>query len=134
MIIKKNEEVERMRRRFKGQSTLEYAMIIAVVVGAILAMNVYVRRGVQGKLRESIDSVGSQYSAGNMTSTYTTEQTGALTTKETFGREATAGGGFTEKQGVSYREVVTPAEVTRNATGADAEKITKGLSDEKLFP
>lgn len=131
MIINKIEEVDRMLRRLKGQSTLEYAMIIAVVVGAILAMNVYVRRGVQGKLRESIDSVGAQYSAGNVQSTYTTEQTEAFKTKETFGL---AEDEKTFSQGVSYQKVVTPAEVKRSAEGDAAEKITKKLSEETLFP
>jgi len=105
-------------------------MIIAVVVGAILAMQFYVRRGVQGKLRESIDSVGAQYSAGNTTSTVTIEQTGPMVTKETFGQAED--GSF--KQGVSYNKIVTSAEVKRSAEGAAAETITKKLNEEKLLP
>ena len=35
----------------KGQSILEYAMIIIVVVAALMAMSVYVQRSVQANLR-----------------------------------------------------------------------------------
>jgi hypothetical protein len=130
MSINKKEEVDTMLRRLKGQSTLEYAMVIAIVVGALLVMQIYMRRGLQGKLRESTDSVGAQYSAGNVKSLYTTEQLSTLTTKDTFGLDES--GGF--KQGVYYNKVITPAEVDRKAEGKDAEKITKKLNEETLFP
>jgi len=116
----------------KGQSTLEYAMIIAVVVGALLAMQFYMKRGIQGKLRESTDSVGSQYSAGNVTSTVTVEQLAESKAKETFGLASEDG--TTPAQGVSYYKVMTSAAVKRSAEGGNAEKITKKLNEETLFP
>jgi hypothetical protein len=58
--------------RTRGQSTLEYVILLGFVVAALIAMGVYMKRGVQGKLRESSDQVGEQYSAGNTTGTYTT--------------------------------------------------------------
>ncbi|MFH1077573.1 MAG: hypothetical protein V1753_12235 [Pseudomonadota bacterium] len=54
----------------KGQSTLEYVILIGFVVAALIAMGVYMKRGIQGKLRESSDQVGEQYSAGNTVSKY----------------------------------------------------------------
>ncbi len=120
-----------MSRGYNGQSTLEYALIVAVVVAGLLAMQIYMKRGVQGKLRESIDSVGAQYSAGNVKSTFTTEQTGEMKTKETFGL---AEDGKTADKGVSYYKVAAPAEkVTRSATGTEAETITKELNKETLY-
>ncbi len=65
-----------MRRR-RGQSTLEYAVLIAVVVGALVAIQVYLKRGVQGKLRESTDQIGEQFDANNTTVTRNTSRTGA---------------------------------------------------------
>jgi len=115
----------------KGQGTLEYAILIAVVVGALLMMQHYMSRGVQGKLRDSADNIGEQYSAGHMKSTYTTHQTGSLVTKETFGSTDADSGKF--NSGVSKYEVTTPAEVDRTATGKDAETITKNLNQEDLF-
>ena len=51
----------------RAQSTLEYALMIAVVVGALIAMQVYVKRGLQGKLKDSTDQIGEQYSPGYTT-------------------------------------------------------------------
>jgi uncharacterized protein (UPF0333 family) len=62
-----------LRLRARGQSTLEYVILIGFVVAALIAMGVYMKRGIQGKLRESTDQVGEQYSAGNTTSAYTTK-------------------------------------------------------------
>lgn len=86
----------RYSRRLKGQSTLEYAMIIVFVVAALLAIQIYMKRGVQGKLRESADQVGEQFDAGNtsvtsnMTRTSKTiqEVTGGVTTVYTGGGPA----------------------------------------------
>ncbi|MEK7308300.1 MAG: hypothetical protein AAB089_04445 [Nitrospirota bacterium] len=59
-------------RRSKGQSTLEYVILIGFVVSALIAMGVYMKRGVQGRLRESTDQVGEQYSAQYTYSNYDT--------------------------------------------------------------
>ncbi|MEK7308304.1 MAG: hypothetical protein AAB089_04465 [Nitrospirota bacterium] len=58
--------------RSKGQSALEYVILIGFVVSALIAMGVYIKRGVQGRLRESTDQVGEQYSAWHTSSEYTT--------------------------------------------------------------
>ncbi len=55
-----------MRQRVskRGQSTLEYAVLIVVIIAALIAMQVYIKRGVQGRLRESSDQIGEQFSPG----------------------------------------------------------------------
>lgn len=56
------------RRRTKsGQVTLETAVLFAIVGAALIAMTIYMNRGVQGKLKSSTDEVGEQYSAGETT-------------------------------------------------------------------
>jgi hypothetical protein len=47
-----------MRKR-KGQSTAEYAIVIGLVIGAAVAMQVYVKRGLQGKVKDATDYVDS---------------------------------------------------------------------------
>ncbi|MCX5693761.1 MAG: hypothetical protein NT014_01305 [Candidatus Omnitrophica bacterium] len=56
----------------KGQTTLEVVILIGFVVAALIAMGVYIKRGMQGRLRDSADQIGEQYSAGNTTGKYTT--------------------------------------------------------------
>ncbi len=52
-------------RKRKGQSTLETAVLIMIVIGALLSIQIYIKRGVQGRLRSAADDIGDQYSAGN---------------------------------------------------------------------
>lgn len=52
----------------RGQSTLEYAVLIVVIIAALVAMQVYLKRGVQGRMRESTDQIGEQFSPGYTTS------------------------------------------------------------------
>jgi len=63
-------KINRYQQR-KAQSTLEYAMVIACVVGALIAMQIYIKRGIQGKLRDAADEIGEQYSAKTTTSSLT---------------------------------------------------------------
>jgi hypothetical protein len=50
-----------LRKMRKAQSTLEYAALIAVVVGALVAMQVYLKRGIEGKMRSNADDIGTQF-------------------------------------------------------------------------
>jgi len=54
----------RRLRKKSGQSTLEYAIVIAVIVAGLLAMQIYIRRGFQGRLREDADQMGRQFDPG----------------------------------------------------------------------
>lgn len=56
----------------RAQSTLEYAVLIGVIVAGLIGMQVYLKRGFQGKLREGADSMGEQFSPEATTYNYTT--------------------------------------------------------------
>ncbi len=51
--------------RHRGQSTLEYAVLIIIIIAALLSIQVYIKRGVQGRLKSSTDEIGDQFSPGN---------------------------------------------------------------------
>jgi len=53
------------QRRKKGQSTLEYAILIIIIIGALISIQMYIKRGVQGRLKSATDDIGDQYSPGN---------------------------------------------------------------------
>ncbi|MCK5580875.1 MAG: hypothetical protein KAJ18_06340 [Candidatus Omnitrophica bacterium] len=69
-------------RKKKAQSTLEYAVLIIIVIGALLSIQVYIKRGVQGRLKQAADDVGDQFSVGNTNVVMTT--TTSSNTEETF--------------------------------------------------
>lgn len=59
-------------RKIKAQSILEYATVIACLVAAILTMQVYIKRAMQGKYKEVADQFGPQYAPRRVTGNYTT--------------------------------------------------------------
>ena len=50
-----------------AQSTVEYAILAAVVVAALLVVQIYMKRGFSGKLKESTDRVGEQFTPATAT-------------------------------------------------------------------
>jgi hypothetical protein len=62
-------------RKRKAQSTLEYAIIIAVVIAGLIAMQFYIKRGQQGRLRQATDDMGKQFDPVNTTGSTTTNYT-----------------------------------------------------------
>ena len=71
------------KNKKKGQSTLEYAVLIVIIIAALLAMNQYIKRGLQGRLKSSTDDIGDQFSPGNTNFVKTTKT--ASNTSELFG-------------------------------------------------
>ena len=47
----------RLLRSRKAQNTAEYAIMIAIVIGAFSVMQIYLKRGMQAKVRAGMDSI-----------------------------------------------------------------------------
>jgi hypothetical protein len=45
----------------KAQSTIEYSMLIIIILGVFLAAGPYVKRGIQGRWKAAADDLGDQY-------------------------------------------------------------------------
>lgn len=58
----------------KAQTTAEYAILIALVVGAVVAMQVYIKRGIQGRVKDAVDHVGSTDTVGGSSMTFSATQ------------------------------------------------------------
>jgi Flp pilus assembly pilin Flp len=70
---------KRSRRKSIGQSTAEYAVLLAVMAAALIAMQVYVKRSLQGRIRNLSDQLSAyHYEPGRTTSFYNTTQIGML--------------------------------------------------------
>jgi hypothetical protein len=74
-----------LRRKRTGQSTAEYAIVIGLVIAAVVAMQIYVKRGIQAKIKGVVDyqpnamftttQYEPDYASSNMTSSRTASQT-----------------------------------------------------------
>lgn len=72
----------------KAQSSLEFALVIVAVALGLLAMQVYLKQGLQGRLRGIADNLGSQYDPIDTTFNITEELTQYnKTTNVTIGEE-----------------------------------------------
>jgi hypothetical protein len=46
-----------MLRQIKAQSTAEYVIVLGLIVAAVMAMQTYVKRGFQGRIKDAVDYV-----------------------------------------------------------------------------
>ena len=86
----------------RGQSTLEYAILIIIIIGALLSIQVYIKRGIQGRLKGAADDIGDQFSPGN-TNAKTITKTISNTKETNIG-------------GVARTELLAPETTTTNRT------------------
>jgi len=75
-------------RKRKAQSTVEYAILIIIVIGALLSMQAYIKRGVHGRLRSATDDIGEQFEPG--ATNYIQTVTSSSTTQDTYNAGATS--------------------------------------------
>lgn len=61
-------------RNRKAQSITEYAVLSGVLILAIVVMQVYLKRSVQGKFKDTADQIGEQFSTGESYHTQTIQQ------------------------------------------------------------
>ena len=63
-----------------GQSSLEFAILVITIVAALIAMQVYLKRGLQGRLRDNIEAMGGQYDPAATNSEYNVLEVSNTTT------------------------------------------------------
>ena len=82
----------------KGQSTAEYAIVIGLVIAAAVAMQIYVKRSLQAKVKDAVDyndpESGTMFSTKQYEPDYLTSDM-TSTRKESTTASTTAGGGVT---------------------------------------
>ncbi len=101
----------------RAQTTAEYAILIALIVGAVVAMQIYVKRGIQGRVRDVVDHTGTggEVAGENLTFTasqyepYYNQSTANTTQSASSSDQLLTGGG-------TSRESKSDVNVTREAT------------------
>ena len=58
----------------KGQNTAEYAILIALVIAAAVAMQTYVKRGIQGRVADAVDHAPATNDIAGSPIQFTTKQ------------------------------------------------------------
>jgi hypothetical protein len=83
-------------KKRKAQSTMEYMMLLIILIGALLAVGGYFQRGIMGRWKASVDSLGDQYNALNTNADIT--QTASVLVETTIQTIPDAGGYWTMRR------------------------------------
>ena len=86
-----------------AQSVVEYAVLFAVIVAALLFMQMYLKRGTMGRMRDATDQLGEQFNPHDTQSNFTQGQTSART-------ETSSADGSSSSAGVSDNQTRTGEE------------------------
>lgn len=136
-----------MHKSKKGQSILEYGLLLAIVVAVLVAIQLYVKRSVQGRFKQSADQIGEQFTTGTA---YTSQVISQSARREVTDPSMAAAKGWTNSEVQATNAIPTAA--TEPYSGYEATKTdyvvqsigagTKGthgtfdsgkISDVKLF-
>lgn len=74
----------------RASSFMEYAIVLGVISAVLVGMNTYVKRGMQGRLKEMTDYF---ISSQQLTEIYSTESTSDSITDTAIDKQAFIGGG-----------------------------------------
>jgi len=108
----------------KGQNTAEYAILIALVIGAAVAMQTYVKRSMQGGVKFAVDKIkktdtgSGQYEPYYLQSSFDTTQSAYKDTTQTG-----VGGAVTRTIGVAGSEHATERSGTQTIVGGGANGV-----------
>jgi len=106
----------------KGQSTAEYAIVIGLVIAAAVAMQVYVKRGLQAKVKSAVDYTDSDSTSvmGKSTNQYEPYYMLSNMTSDRNANEseATLNGGGVSRATVTDVSTRTGTQTVANEEGA----------------
>lgn len=102
--------------RCLGQTAVEYAVILTVVIAALITMQMYLKRSLSGQIRSAADSIGEQYAPTKTTVDMTTTVSSKTTTTSVLKKQQDIGDSKT-------------GDVMETTTKVDAEKTTKTGSE-----
>lgn len=126
----------KLLRNKKAQNTAEYALMIAIVVGAFSIMQLYVKRGLQSRIKSGVDNVpgaillsaASDDTLGITTNLFTDTRNGGNYTYQYepyYYREGTSNMTTSSDEGTetgTIKSTTTGASGVRNLTGADSTR------------
>ncbi|MBF0571205.1 MAG: hypothetical protein HQL12_04975 [Candidatus Omnitrophica bacterium] len=83
----------------KGQSILEYTVILIIILGVMITMKDYVKRGIQGRWKSATDDMGDQYDPQSVNSSivYATQSNGLSIVTVENGSSASVCGQWTNR-------------------------------------
>jgi hypothetical protein len=66
----------------KGQSLMEYTVLFVCITAAVIGMQIYVKRAIQGRIKQTADQVGEPYDTNNFRSTVYSNMSSNMTNRQ----------------------------------------------------
>ena len=85
----------------KGQSMIEYIMLLTIIIGVIVAMGNYIKRGFSGKWKAALDGMGDQYDPRVAISNIQHDLQSTTNTDIVIVQDAASGGYYTSRRDTS---------------------------------
>jgi len=105
-------------RNHKGQTILEYTVIVVIILGVMIAMKDYIKRGFQGRWKSATDGFGDQYdpTAVNSNTMYATQVNSTSTVTVANGTDTAADGSTVQGQWTSRGDTSNSVETKTMST------------------
>lgn len=116
-----------------AQSTIEYAILTACVVAALLGMQFYVKRSTQGRMKQAGDEIGEAYEPLSVTSNIQTNITSNITVNQTLVQltNATSKEPLVDQYGQPVYGIKSNTQISEDTERGGSE--TLGVFEKKLF-
>jgi len=96
-----------IRHRTKAQSLVEYSVLAACIAGALIGMQFYMKRAIQGRAKQSGDEIGEPYDAAATKSEITTKVNSVTTITSTPITDSATGDVTSIKSDIKQIENIT---------------------------
>lgn len=110
-----------MLMRRKAQSTAEYVIVLGLIVAAVIAMQTYVKRGFQGRIKDAVDYTDQGGQGGN-TVNFATKQYEPYYLESKFG---------TERSSEDTENLAEGGAVSRSSTETSQRSGSQTISEPK---
>lgn len=109
----------------RGQTAVEYGVLLAVLVAALVGMQIYLKRGTMGKLRSSADQIGEQYAPKHTSSKFTVTTHSDTLSTSTLKKDQDLGGG--QKGDVMVNQNIIKQETSSRSGSETVGSLTAEL-------
>ncbi len=102
----------------RGQNTAEYAILIGVIVAAAIAMQIYIRRGMQARIKDAVDfaRTGDDDSGGYLYSNETQYEPYYMESAKTITTTQSGSSSEALQEGGGVNRVISSESVSRTGS------------------
>ncbi len=114
-----------------AQSTMEYAVLTACIIAALIGMQFYVKRSIAGRMKQAGDEIGEAYEPKNVNSNIHTDIVSDNSITQKLVPLNVEGGPLLDQYGQPVYGIKSTSQIEETTTRGGSE--TLGAYESKLF-